>query len=259
MKAKMKQSDDLELAIQAAKKAAAIIKQGFGEALEIKEKQNNEGVVTQIDKQSEETVIEILKKNSSYPILAEESGASGNLGNTFWVIDPLDGTRNFSRGLPIFSVSVALVKNKEVVLGVTLSPITGDLYFAEKGKGAFLNNKPLKVSNRTTGVVVIFSRGYSKEADLKFRKAVDKLSPSTIVRSLGSATLEMGLVADGSFEGYIGSGDKLWDYAAGVLLIEEAGGRVTDWKGNAWSIDKEYILVTNGVVHDKIVEHIKDI
>lgn len=252
----MQQSEELKLAIRAAKKAAGIVKKGFRQALEIREKANNEGVVTQIDHQSEEIIIKILKGSSSYPVLAEESGASGKLGDTFWVIDPLDGTRNFSRGVPIFAVTIALVKNGAVVLGVTLNPLTGDLYCAGKGKGAYLNDKAITVSDRSANIVTIFSRGYGNEADEKFRQAIDKLSPVTNNRNLGSASLEMCLVADGSFEGYVGCGDKLWDYAAGVLLIEEAGGKVTNWKGNMWSINDEYILATNGVVHKKLLERL---
>ncbi len=252
----MQQSDELKLAIKAAQKAASIIKSGFGKTLEITEKENNEGIVTQIDRQAEEIIIKTLQNSSSYPILAEESGVIGQLGDSYWVIDPLDGTRNYSRGIPIFAVSIALIKANSVVLGVTLNPLTGDVYYAEKGKGAYLNSKQLCVSKRSKDMVVIFDKGYSKESALKFREAVDKLGLISVVRSLGSSTLEACFIAQGSYEGFISFGDKLWDYAAGVLLIQEAGGKVTDWQGNKWTINNQYFLATNNLIHDKIRMHI---
>lgn len=130
----MQQSNDLKLAISAVKKAGEIIKKGYGQTLQITTKGNHLNIVTQIDRESEETIMSALQADSDYPILAEESGQKGQIKDTFWVADPLDGTTNFSRGIPFFSVSVALVKKNQVILGVTLNPLTGELYFAQKGQ-----------------------------------------------------------------------------------------------------------------------------
>lgn len=254
----MQQSEDLKLVIKAAQKAGLIIREGFGKVTDFKVKEGK-GIVTEIDHKSEEMIIKALQENSDYPILAEESGKVGEIGDTFWVIDPLDGTTNFSRGIPIFCVSIALIKNRSVVLGVTLNPLTNDIYFAEKGKGAYLNGKTLQVSIKSNDFLLILNRGYSQEAGLAFKKLVEKLSPSVMIRRLGASALELCFVAQGSAEGLIDFGDELWDYAAGTLFVEEAGGKITDWRGNKWDIDNKYILASNEFVHDKIKSSIEDL
>lgn len=248
----MQQSDELKLIIEAVRKAGKIVKDGYGQALEITVKGDHRNIATQIDQASEKAIIETLQAASGYPILAEESGKSGELGDTFWVIDPLDGTTNFSRGIPFFSVSVALVKNGQVVCGATLNPLTGDLYYGEKGKGAYLNDNPIKVSERTEGAIIILNQGYSEEASLKYREATEKLGPLFTLRRIGSSCLEYCLVASGGVEGFVSFGDKPWDYAAGMIIIEEAGGKVTDWKGNPWSIWGQYALASNQEIYEKL-------
>lgn len=254
----MQQSKDLQLAIKATRKAAVIIKEGFGRITSFKVKPGK-GIVTEIDHASEAAIIQILQQGSDYPILAEESGRIGASGDSFWVIDPLDGTRNFQRGIPIFCVSIALIKNNSVALGVTLNPVNGDIYFAEKGRGAYLNDKSLKVSKITDSLVLALNKGYSPEADIKFIKTVERLSPTSVLRRLGSTALELAFVAAGVLEGYISFGDELWDYAAGVLMIEEAGGKVTDWKGNEWDIENKYVLATSVIINDKIKALVSDL
>lgn len=248
----MQQSDELRLAIEAITKAGGIIRNGYGQALEIKIKENARSIVTQIDYQSEKEIINVLKSGYDYPILAEESGEVGKIEDTFWVIDPLDGTTNFSRGIPFFSVSIALVKNNQVILGVTLDPLTNELYWAQKGKGAYLNDKPIRVSSTTEGALLVLNKGITRKADLKYIAATRKLSPSFVLRRMGSSCRELCLVAKGSIEGFADFDDKLWDYAAGVLLVSEAGGKVTDWQGNNWDIKNKYVLATNGVIHGQI-------
>lgn len=254
----MQQSNELKLAIRAGRKAGQIIVDGYGKVTNFRVKKGK-GIVTEIDHKSEVTIIQTLQAGSGYPILAEESGKTGEVKDTFWVIDPLDGTRNFSRGIPIFCVSITLIKNGSVALGVTLNPITGDVYSAVKGEGAYLNDRSLKVSRRSEGQVLILNKGYSPEADSKFIKVVEKLSPVSILRRLGSSALELCFVAQGSVEGFISFGDELWDYAAGALLVSEAGGKVTDWKGQDWNIDSKYILATNSLIHDEIKGSIENL
>lgn len=255
----MEVTDELKLITEAVRKAGQIVKDGYGQNLEITIKGDPKNIATQIDQASEKAIIETLQASSDYPILAEESGKSGELGDTFWVIDPLDGTTNFSRGIPFFSVSVALVKEEKVVCGATLNPLTGDLYFAQKGKGAYLNDLQIKVSDKTEGAIVILNQGYSEEAILKYRQTVEKLGPLYILRRLGSSCLEYCMVASGVVEGFVSFGDKLWDYAAGMIIIEEAGGKVTDWKGNPWSVWSPYVLSSNQVVYEKLKENVEDL
>lgn len=252
----MQQSNDLKLAISAVKKAGEIIQKGYGQTLQITSKGNHLNIVTQIDRESEEIIMSTLQADSDYPILAEESGQIGQIKDTFWVTDPLDGTTNFSRGIPFFSVSVAQVKKNQVILGVTLNPLTGELYSAQKGQGSNLNDKPIRVSSKSESAMLILNQGYSNEATVKYIQSTQKLSPAFTVRRLGSSCLEHCLVASGVVEGSVSFGDKLWDYAAGVLLVEEAGGKVTDWKGNRWTFDNHYVLASNGLIHEKIKESI---
>lgn len=149
-------------------------------------------------------------------------------------------------------MSIALIKNGSVEVGVTLNPINDDIYSAEKGKGAYLNDRVIRVSSRINQPVISLNKGYSEEADLKYRQITEKISPVLTIRRFGSAALELCWVAAGTVEGFIDFGDELWDFAAGVLMVSEAGGRVTDWKGNPWSIENKYVLATNSLVHDKI-------
>lgn len=254
----MQQSEDLKLAIQAVQRAGEIVKEGFGKVTDFKEKEGK-GIVTETDQESEEVIIKTLQSGSDFPILAEESGQVGEIGNSFWVVDPLDGTTNFSRGIPIFCVSIAMVKNKSVVLGATLNPLTGDIYYAEKGKGAFLNGESIRVSGRSDKLLLVLNRGYSQEANLKYIKITEALSHMATLRRMGSAALELCWTAQGIAEGFMDFGDELWDYAVGVLLITEAGGKVTDWKGNDWTINSKYILATNGLIHNKIKDSIENL
>ncbi|MCL4365843.1 inositol monophosphatase [Patescibacteria group bacterium] len=252
----MQQSDELNLAINAIKKAGQIIKDGYGKTLEILIKENIKSIVTQIDKAAEKTIIEMLQTSSDYPILAEESGKIGNVDKTFWVIDPLDGTTNFSRNIPFFSTSVALVKDDTVVLGVTFNPLSNELFYAEKGKGAYLNGNQINVSTRTEGAIVIINQGIGVKADLKYTQVTEKLSSAFTLRRLGSSCLEYCLVACGGVEKFASYGDKPWDLAAGMLIVQEAGGKVSDWKGNKWSIWNSYALVSNKVIYDKLIQSV---
>lgn len=255
----MQQSDELKLAIEAAKKSGQIIKSGFGKVTDFKVK-IGKGIVTEIDHTAEKVIIEILQSKFDYPILAEESGKIGEIKDSFWVIDPLDGTTNFSRGIPFFCTSIALIKNRKVVLGVTLYPITGDIYYAEKGKGAYVNGKRLHVSSRSDNdYLPVLNRGYGQDAELTFKKLVEKFNSFARMRRLGASALELCFVAKGSVDAFVDFGDELWDYAAGTLMVQEAGGKVTDWQGNDWTIENKYILATNSLIHDEVKNEIKDL
>lgn len=256
----MEFSKDLKLAIEAAKEAGKILKKGFGNFKTVSEKPGK-GIVTEIDKASEDKILAILRRESEYSIYAEESGRKDNKSNKCWIIDPLDGTTNFVRSIPLFCSTIALMENNELSLGVTYNPLTHDCFFAEKGKGAFLNDQRIKVSQKafTGSNLVLLSSGYASEHKEIFGKAVLALSKDFSIRKLGTTALELCFVAQGNTQAFLCSGDELYDYAAGLLLVREAGGKVTDWKGNDWNNSNSYILASNGVIHDQIISKIKDL
>lgn len=254
-------SSDLQLAITAAQKAGGIIREGYGNIQSITNKEEGKGILTDVDQKSEGIIIKTLQEKSEYAILAEETGDIKGKGDAYWVIDPLDGTTNFSREIPFFCVSIALLKNNQVELGVTLNPMTNECFYAEQGKGAYKNENPIRVSNRSfsKSPVIFISNGYAKEDKRIFAKATDRLSTLCSLRKLGSTALELCYVAQGSVEGFLSSGDELWDYAAGIVLIEEAGGKVTDWKGNKWDNSSSFILASNGLAHEDLLKYTRDL
>ncbi len=256
----MEISKDLQLAINAAKKAGVLVRNGFGNVNEVSIKQNVNDVVTDIDKKSERLIIEELNV-SGYSILAEETGSLKNDSDFVWVIDPLDGTKNFSASIPLFCISIALMKGSRVLLGVVFNPFSDELFYAEKGKGAFLNGKKISVSdcNFSTGCIIFVNSGWKQQSRSDFIEASSRLRNSCSLRYFGSTALELCYVAAGRGDAFLSSGDSLWDYAAGILIVEEAGGIVTDWKGNAWSEFLNFIFASNKSINNEIREKIKGI
>lgn len=253
-------SKDLELVMNAAREAGKIVKKGYGNIKEISDKGEGKGIVTDVDKKSEEIIKNILN-SSGYSFLGEEEGRTDNNSEYCWVIDPIDGTTNFSRGIPLFAISIALIKNDELLIGVILNPITDECFYAEKGKGAFLNGKKISVSDKNIlkGNEVLLEGGYS-DRDKDIYATVTKIfSKESYTRRFGTTALEICYVANGSAEAFLSSGDSLWDFAAGLILVKEAGGKVTDWKGKDWSNKSSFICATNGLVHNEVIEQIKDL
>lgn len=250
---------DLETACNAALAAGEIIKNGFGNIATIDEK-IGKGFVTDIDKKSEASIIEILKKGSNYTILGEETGKSQGNDEASWIVDPLDGTTNFMRKTPLFAISIALVKNTEVLVGVVYNPITNDFFSAGKGLGTYKNDKKVIVSQtaQLEGSIMMPEHGYGEKNGAIYADVIKTLAPTCYIRAFGSTALELAYVAAGHADAFMSVGDELWDYAAGILLVQEAGGKVTDWKGKAWDNSNSFILASNGVVHDQIVSQIKD-
>lgn len=254
-------SSDLQLAIEAAKKAAEIIKSGYGKIKTIEDKEDGtKGIVTNLDKESEEAILKILRAKSNYAIFTEETGNIEGK-DALWVIDPIDGTTNFSRNIPFFCISIALIRENKIELGVIYNPVLNELYYAEKGKGAYLNKKQIFVSKQGSlkGSVVIIDHGY----DLKDREmsieAIKRLYRNCSLRTFGTTAFELCFVAKGSTDAFMSSGDELYDYAAGLIIVEEAGGKVTDWKGDKWNNANSFILTSNGKIHEELIQKIKDI
>jgi len=203
-------------------------------------------------------IIDIIKRRfPDHDILAEES-ASGNPRSSphRWIIDPLDGTTNYTHGFPVFCVSIALEIDDAVVLGVIFDPNTGELFTAEKGKGAHLNEKRIIVSSidqlGRSMLVTGFPYNIAGNPDYAIERFAQFLMEAQAVRRMGSAAIDLAYVAAGRYEGFWEVALNPWDVAAGKLLVEEAGGKVTGFSGTPFSIYEKQILATNGKVHDQM-------
>ena len=253
----------LNFAIETARQAGSILLEKFGRKINISKKGEID-LVTEADLASEKLIIERIK--SHYPkhsILAEESGESiiqGGDSSFKWVIDPLDGTTNFAHGYPCFCVNIALERDGEIIVGVTFDPTRDELFAAEKGGGATLNNKPIRVSETAKLSEALIVTGFPYDFKLKenFSKHLnDFLLKSRGVRRDGSAAIDMAYVACGRFDGFWEEGLHAWDVAAGVLLIQEAGGRVSTYADEKFSIYQPPICADNKLIHGEMLAILK--
>jgi myo-inositol-1(or 4)-monophosphatase len=211
---------------------------------------------------SEKAIIEVI--NSKYPdhgILGEEGGIKNDGSEYLWIIDPLDGTVNYAHGFPFFSVSAALSIRKEVVLGVVYSVVLNELFTAVKGKGAFLNGKKIKVSGVKRLDAAFISTGFPysihEKPGSQFKHFEKICRKCQAVRRAGSAALDLCYVASGIFDGFWEKDLHPWDTAAGKLMIEEAGGKVTDYQGKKFDIFNNEIACSNGIVHKEFIKLLK--
>ncbi len=246
--------DMLHTATEAAEKAGKIL-EGYFETtgLERTEK-DDKSFVTKADTEAEELIVSLIRERfPDHGILGEEGSEVNPEAEYQWVIDPIDGTRNFTNGIPLFAVSIAVLYRGEPVIGVVYNPATGSLYAAEKGKGATFNGSPMRVSVQEAkkGLVTFGpGQGDAKEKLRTFFQNGESYFRS--VRYLGCTALELAYVARGGTEGFVCIGLKPWDYAAGRLLILEAGGTITDYEGKECGIEQNYFIASNGVAHEAL-------
>lgn len=249
----------LNFAIETAREAGQLLLEKFDRGIAI-HKKGDTNLVTEADLASEALIIERIR--SYYPrhsILAEESGNAVVIGgeNTWkWIIDPLDGTTNFAHGYPCFCVTLALEHDGEIVVGVTFDPTRNELFAAERGCGASLNGKPIRVSNCENLGDALIVTGFPydiKHRDDFARHLTEMLLSSRGVRRDGSAAIDMAYVACGRFDGFWEEGLNPWDVAAGVLLIEEAGGQLSYYDGRPFSIYTPPICASNGLLHTQML------
>jgi len=217
-------------------------------------------VTTQYDKLIDRLIVEkISQRYPRHSFLTEESGEinpKGKNSEYLWILDSLDGSANFSSGNPLFSICLALVKRGKIIFGVTYAPALDELYFAKSGKGAFFNRKRIKVSKKRelSQSYLYFCEGGEKDRE-RTGKILVKLYPQvTDIRKLGSAGLEVAWVAMGRAEAYLTTRIFPWDVASGIILIKEAGGRVSDFKGKAWEIDQKDLIFSNKKIHQDLVK-----
>ncbi len=227
--------------------------------------------VSQADLRAEQTIREeLVKARPGYGLLMEESGASGGDGWTWrWVVDPLDGTTNFLHGIPHWAISIGLERRQpdgtaEVVAGMIYSPTNDEMFWAEKGLGAFVNDRRLRVSSRRDLSAAVFATGIPFAAvtptnRLAFARTLGGLMPATAgIRRLGSAALDFAWTAAGRYDGYWELGLKGWDMAAGILIVREAGGTVTDPSGGEVRVQDagNDVVVGNAYLQPKLLEHV---
>lgn len=252
----MQLSRDAQLAIIAAKEAGELIRASFGNAKAIADKGEGKSIVTEVDTNAEASIIHRLKTETDYSFLAEESGKESLSTEACWVIDPLDGTTNFTRGIPLLCTSIALMRDEQPVIGVIYNPMTNELYVAERGKGAFFNGAPMHVAHNKIPPLVLLEVGYGGIFRTMFSDIVDQLVGTYSIRKLGTTALECAYVASGQADVVVTAGDAIWDYAAGIVLIQEAGGLVTDWHGATWTSAHSYVCGSNGDIHPDIISRI---
>lgn len=254
--------DYLEI-IKAAKAGGQIVKKYFGKNLKITGKTIPADFKTRADMESEEAILKIIKKKfPKYNIIAEENGKLENGSEYTFAIDPLDGTNNFVLGIPYFSVSIALLKGDEIIFGVVYNPILDNMYFAEKGRGAYLNNKRIFVNKesdlKNSSVPVVFGFKYQDKYERDITKEL-YLKRTKRVLFNWSFALDAGFLASGKYEAIYVKDINLYDFAAGKLIAREAGALITDEQGNPEKNDKnEAFLISNGTkIHKEILEILK--
>jgi myo-inositol-1(or 4)-monophosphatase len=248
--------------IQISREAGQLIRNGFGKTHSIEFKTNELNLVTETDKASEKLITDFIrKKYPAHGILAEEGSEANKSAEYLWVIDPLDGTTNFAHGLPIFSVSIGLQKNGETIAGVVYDVMRDVVFSAEKDNGGFENGKRINVNKNANlghGMLVTgFPYDIRENPDKAFERFIAFLKHARGIRRLGSAAIDFCYVANGVFDGFWEVSLHPWDLCAGKLIVEEAGGIVTDFDSNPIDIYTKRILATNGLVHQKMIDVMK--
>ncbi len=241
-------SANLNIMIKASEKASKILIRDFGEIekLQISVKGPSD-FVSSADTKAEKIIIsELMKAKKNYSILSEEDGSKINTDSkNVWIIDPIDGTTNFLHGVPHFAISIALKSDNEIVSGVIYDPIKDEMFYAEKNNGAFFNNQRIKVSKKKDINSCLFGTG-----------GKEKIETDLITRKSGSAALDMAYVAAGRYDGYFQNNLNLWDIAAGIIIVKEAGGIINEI--NLSKNDNIKIKASSSAINEKMLEKLKN-
>ena len=238
----------LNIMIKACEKASKVIIRDFGEIenLQVKKK-GPKDFVTKTDRRVEKILIEELEKSKkNYSFITEETGVINKPDrNNYWIIDPIDGTTNFLHGIPHFAISIALKSNNEIIVGLIFDPIKNEIFYAEKNMGSFFNNRRIRVSKKIEIEDCLFATNHEGAVNSKLN-----------LRYTGCAALDLAYVASGRFDGYFHNNINIWDIAAGILIISEAGGKVNDI--NMFNINNINIRASNDNIHNKMLENLKN-
>ena len=246
-----------KVALRAAKEAGAILREGLEQARTIEYK-GDKNIVTDVDRRSEEAIAALVRRELPGHSLVSEEGTrlQGNSGYC-WFVDPLDGTTNYAHGYPCFSVSIGVEKDGELVYGVVYDPTLEEVFTAERGEGAFLNGKRLRVSAVSRLSNSLLATGFPPDVATADENNLNHfenfIKQAQAVRRPGSAALDLCYVAAGRFDGFWELRLNAWDVAAGALLVTEAGGRVTDLRGQPFRLSKPQIVANNGLIHEEML------
>ena len=254
-------SANLNVIIKACEKASKSLIRDFGEIEKLQVSVKGPAdFVSSADKKVEETLIsELQRSRPDYSILSEEIGEIKKNSSYRWIIDPIDGTLNFLHGIPHFAISVALEREDEIICGVIFDPIKDEIFLAEKDQGSYLNNHRLRVSKRKKLEDCLILTGGPSYKDLNKNISFDnyikisKLANSPI-RKMGSASLDMAYIAAGRADGFFQKGLSYWDIAAGIILVKEAGGIISDFDGNSNFIDDKNIIASNTNINTDLID-----
>jgi len=252
---------NLKIALKAARAGAKVVLENFGQSKDSRVKGDSKGLVTATDLAAEKAILDILRNESDYPVLSEESTTKIEMNGPVWVVDPLDGTNNFARSLPLFAVSVGLMNENESLLGVIIDPVNQKEYCAVKGGGAFCNDEKITHPKFDTDYIpmLFLNHGYPEVDRSKFKELSKLLASNFNTLKLGTTALELCYIASGSVDGFICSGDELWDFAAGIVITQEAGCIFTDWKGKPWDGTHSHLLIARPEIHEALVKLIRDL
>lgn len=248
------------IAKEAVKKAGKMLMEHYGHIAEVSFKGKSD-IVTNVDKESEKIILGAIKNHfPGHMVLSEEAGLISGEEKYTWVIDPLDGTINYCYGSELFSIGICLLENKKPILSTIYRPIKDDLYFAIKGQGATLNGSRIQVSDRDQlkDSVVMFHLSSKKEHRKRTIDILDNIFKNSLhMRMFGGGLMSMAYIAEGKFNVFFNVKTNPWDILPGTLIIEEAGGKVTDINGKEIDYHSDSVLATNGKVHDEMLKLLK--
>lgn len=246
-----------------AKSAGSYIRDNFKGKFAVEQKGSEINLVTEVDKNAEKMIIDFIKKEyPTHGIIAEESGKENLNAEYKWLIDPLDGTTNFAHGLPIFSVSIGLMKGDEIIAGCVYDVMRDAIYLAESGGGSYCNGKKITVSKESDLKKALLVTGFpydiANNPDKVLERFTHIIKKSRGVRRLGSAAIDFCYVAEGAFDGYWEVFLNPWDMCAGILIVREAGGKVTNFEGKDMSPFERKMIASNGYLHNELLKAINE-
>lgn len=252
------------VAVELAQRAGALLRAEAGKCRQISFKGSPTNLVTEMDRRAEDQIIEAIREEfPAHAILSEERGLVGGPSSHRWIVDPLDGTTNYAHGIPVFCVSVALEVDGEVRLGVAYDPNLDECFVAERGRGAWVNGERLSVSQTPTLNESLLATGFPYSIRDIRRNNLAEFAAFSLrcqgVRRMGSAVLYFCYVAAGRLDGYWELRLGPWDAAAGALMVEEAGGRVTNLEGGPLDRERPEVVASNGRIHDEMLRVLKEV
>lgn len=252
----------LEFVTEIVRAAGQVIRENYEQIQEVDRKSTEIDLVTKVDHAAEQLLVSAIRERyPDHAILAEEGRSTEQTSEYLWVIDPLDGTVNYAHGFPVFGISVAVRKRGETILGVVYDPLRDEMFTAEKGAGTIRNGQRIRVSEAGRLRDSLLATGFPYDRATRSDNNVDEFNRLITrvqgIRRAGAATLDMAYLAAGRLDGYWEQHLSPWDWAAGVLLVTEAGGTVTDFEGGPWTLDKVRIVATNGRIHEELLGGLK--